>query len=354
MIGFDSFILMNDNSTDSTQCLLDAYAQEGVVIRYPQDLPKDVHHTGDHGGVFDACTEYLASIQRNIGSTKQQIWMATHDTDEFIWFNQTATITSLQDAIHDMIQSRPYPTTHCVQIPRLKYGSSRRVWYEDEPVIERFTHRFNHDKCVRRKDQKRHSNELFDRANPPPYCSSTSYEGHKSISLVLALAQSCVIRDDDAPPGSERKVRCHTTHDHLLENVEDPSQPVNAYAHNHWDAFVKQDSRYMNQEEVGSSKVAIAHYLTKSREEFYQRICSSQFKNKYFKCPGCTPETFFNYSETYRNNFYDGRMMEWAHGLSTTGLASLSTTTSHCQTKPETHSWEYYRNCWMEAMQNKK
>jgi hypothetical protein len=33
MIGFESFLIMNDASTDDTQCILDYYAKQGVVVR---------------------------------------------------------------------------------------------------------------------------------------------------------------------------------------------------------------------------------------------------------------------------------------------------------------------------------
>ena len=41
MIGFESFLLMNDNSTDDTQCLLDEYASKGIVKRIPDDIDDD-------------------------------------------------------------------------------------------------------------------------------------------------------------------------------------------------------------------------------------------------------------------------------------------------------------------------
>lgn len=62
MIGFEAFLLMNDNSTDDTQCILDAYAEKGIVIRMPEDYEEskgDLERDNDN--VFDACTRYLTS-----------------------------------------------------------------------------------------------------------------------------------------------------------------------------------------------------------------------------------------------------------------------------------------------------
>ena len=84
MIGFDSFILMNDRSKDSTQCILDAYAQEGVVHLFDKHL--GFRRIGQ-GRVFEACVNYLNMITTD----SEQVWLATHDTDEFIWFNKTET-----------------------------------------------------------------------------------------------------------------------------------------------------------------------------------------------------------------------------------------------------------------------
>ena len=55
MIGFDSFILMKDISDDGTQCILDAYSEAGIVLRYKEDLHIDLKGQGE---VFDACVDY--------------------------------------------------------------------------------------------------------------------------------------------------------------------------------------------------------------------------------------------------------------------------------------------------------
>ena len=144
MIGFDAFILMNDQSTDSTQCILDAYAEEGVVFRFEDDV-NNVAVNGQ-GAVFDACVDHLASLDNSISGNTEQLWMATHDTDEFIWFNKTDTIISLKDAIVYKIQSRGIPTLS-LQVPRLTYGASGKAWYESDPVIARFTHRYSNFPC---------------------------------------------------------------------------------------------------------------------------------------------------------------------------------------------------------------
>jgi hypothetical protein len=83
MIGIDAFLLMNDGSRDDTQCILDAYAQEGIVIRLPQDFEAAQNNlTKSNDNVFDVCTNYLKYHQNWFDPSRT--WVSTHDTDEFI------------------------------------------------------------------------------------------------------------------------------------------------------------------------------------------------------------------------------------------------------------------------------
>ena len=105
MIGFESFLLMNDNSTDDTQCLLDEYASRGIVKRIPEDIDDNVYGrpqvlntiVSENDRVFDVCAKYLASRP-----DANRTWMLTHDVDEFVWFNKTIGIDSLHDAVHKL------------------------------------------------------------------------------------------------------------------------------------------------------------------------------------------------------------------------------------------------------------
>ena len=132
MIGFDSFILMKDRSDDGTQCILDAYSEAAIVLRYKEDLHIDLKGQGE---VFDACVDYLYNKASNDTFAREQIWFATHDTDEFIWFNQMERVTSLKNVIQDIVQSRENPTMS-LQIPRLMFGASGLDRYKNKPVIE--------------------------------------------------------------------------------------------------------------------------------------------------------------------------------------------------------------------------
>jgi hypothetical protein len=57
---------MNDNSMDNTQCILDAYAREGVVICIPQDIVNLLGYnlTDNMDIVFDVCSNHLATQQK--------------------------------------------------------------------------------------------------------------------------------------------------------------------------------------------------------------------------------------------------------------------------------------------------
>eukprot|EP00559_Dactyliosolen_fragilissimus_P006803 CAMPEP_0184871596 /NCGR_PEP_ID=MMETSP0580-20130426/40812_1 /TAXON_ID=1118495 /ORGANISM="Dactyliosolen fragilissimus" /LENGTH=209 /DNA_ID=CAMNT_0027374279 /DNA_START=596 /DNA_END=1222 /DNA_ORIENTATION=- len=88
LIGFDSLLLYNDHSTDDTQCVLDAYAEKGLVKRIPEDIGEEYNiidgATLSHQGeVFDTCRKYLRDLELQSNNTKW--WMLTNDPDEFVW-----------------------------------------------------------------------------------------------------------------------------------------------------------------------------------------------------------------------------------------------------------------------------
>ena len=361
MMGFDSFILFNDQSTDSTQCILDAYVKEGVVI-----LETEI---STFGAVFDACVKRLTHLQQQQmlnGGKAQEIWIATHDTDEFIWFNRTNKTTSLKQVLQDMVQSREYPT-QSLQIPRLQFGASGHELYEDKPVIERFTKRFNHEISVQKerqerlekqrqqqqqrqlgpsiRDKRRHLAGALNGVDLPLHCAwESSYDFYKSMSLVSAVATECFNHNEKL--GRKGKSRCLNTHNHLLKDKNNSSSvvPIRTRTFSKLRNHPELDARYMNQNEVGS-KIVLAHYLTKSR--FYQRICSSRWNVKYYKCPKCTPEIFFNTSQTCLNNDEDNRMHEFAI-LLRQRLSESSSIASHCDLEQEKQSWEFYHSCFLD------
>ena len=94
MIGFDSILIYNDNSTDDTQCVLDAYAQKDYVIRIPEDtgshysvefLPSQ-NNNNPQLAVLESCRRFL--VDKEINSDKVGLtWLLTNDIDKFLWFD---------------------------------------------------------------------------------------------------------------------------------------------------------------------------------------------------------------------------------------------------------------------------
>jgi hypothetical protein len=357
MIGFDAFILMNDNSTDDTQCILDAYAQEGIVIRIPKDIDDhDYKLRESNQHVFDACTDYLKTQQTRYDP--RYTWMMTHDVDEFVWFNKTVGVESLQDAMQHLIQSQDgEEVVKSMEVPRLFFGSSGHDHYEDGLVMDRFNHRFNLDSCPkviprfsffarhRAASQRRIANEtrrgrrLSDEAAPISYCTHgnrrSSFRNVKSISHVSSLAQNCSRLDkatDKVVPD-----KCSSTHRHTLhgnQNTNSTNKTLATYF-----ILSRNDERYLDQDTVGNA-IVISHYGIKSREEFYQRICASVWREKYYKCPSCTPKTYFDDTETFANNYQDDRMAPFSSDLK----ARLKETKigNECNTQPVKHSIDFY------------
>lgn len=323
MIGFDSFLILNDKSTDdgATQCLLDAYSKEGVVIRLPDDINEE-SRSFLHGqsSVFDTCVHHL---KRQKTSAKNHTWMLTHDTDEFLWFNTSKDDTTLKDVIRSITSAKPDGTTiESIKIPRLLYGSSGHKHYDDTPVLDRFTRRYDLNSCSADSSSQTRR-RLFNKENPVSYCQHrhATFDMAKSMSLVSSLADECPWR----PTGA-----CgQGPHNHLLS----PVGVVKSMSRRVMTDSSDSDSRYLHMDDVGSDLV-LAHYMTKSREEFLLRIYDSAFKEKYYKCPQCSPEFYFNLTETYANNKEDDRMTSFS--AQTNVFKHLSQDfLGHCDTRPK-------------------
>eukprot|EP00579_Thalassiosira_antarctica_P008689 CAMPEP_0201895950 /NCGR_PEP_ID=MMETSP0902-20130614/43589_1 /ASSEMBLY_ACC=CAM_ASM_000551 /TAXON_ID=420261 /ORGANISM="Thalassiosira antarctica, Strain CCMP982" /LENGTH=456 /DNA_ID=CAMNT_0048428403 /DNA_START=402 /DNA_END=1775 /DNA_ORIENTATION=- len=396
MIGFEAFLLMNDGSHDDTQCVLDAYADEGLVIHIPTDiedydstLNEKLNENVDH--IFDMCVDYLNNHQDRFDPSRT--WMMTHDVDEFV-FIKTGSNSSIHDAVTHLSQSN-HPQALSLVVPRLAFGSSRHDNFQPGLVIDRFTRRYNHESCSRtqskgnsvnynprpkaqknrrphthlasRLESKKrlseirdrdslhssavdiHRRRLFAHENPKSYChpgsyySRSSYDKEKSISLVSSMAQECYARNKTT--GRVVLVEtCSNTHKHTLVDVS-KHRGINATSRQ---ARGNKDRRGNHPRSIGTGSVGkvavIMHYMTKSRHEFYKRVCDSVWSDKYFQCPECTPETYFNLTETYANNFEDTRMAPFSSQLKQN--LKYSDIGASCNTQPELHSLDHHRQCF--------
>ena len=118
MIGFDAFLLMNDGSSDDTQCILDDYAEEGLVIRIPIDIGDyDSKLDENNIHVFDTCADYLNNHQDRFDPSRT--WMMTHDVDEFV-FIKTGDNDSIHDAVTHLSQSHNHQA-QSLKVPRLLF-----------------------------------------------------------------------------------------------------------------------------------------------------------------------------------------------------------------------------------------
>eukprot|EP00581_Thalassiosira_minuscula_P032618 CAMPEP_0183767970 /NCGR_PEP_ID=MMETSP0739-20130205/12495_1 /TAXON_ID=385413 /ORGANISM="Thalassiosira miniscula, Strain CCMP1093" /LENGTH=365 /DNA_ID=CAMNT_0026006919 /DNA_START=336 /DNA_END=1433 /DNA_ORIENTATION=- len=341
MIGFDTFLILNDESTDDTQCILDAYAKENIVLRIPFDVGDS--YSGKLWHIFDDCANYLNSHPEQFNPSKT--WMMTHDTDEFVYIKR-------RHSIHNAVMQLSNPNqAMSLKVPRLTFGSSGQEYYQPGLVIDRFAWRFNHTMCpeVRKKYGKK---GLFKgvkggRGSPcswktPP---SDSYDNVKSISLVSQMAEKCYALTED---GGQLLLRnaCADTHKHTLVDVTEhrgmnETNPVAARGNSGKER--ENDPRYVNPITVGE-EIVLMHYWVKSRQEFYERACSSVWSDKYFECPECTPESFFGLTNTYANSFHDLRMARVSPQL--TKRLEDSSIGASCETQAKLQSMDYYRQCF--------
>jgi Glycosyl transferase family 2 len=359
--GFDSFLIMNDNSTDDTQCILDAYAKERIVFRVPTDLgsgptgiaPYDQHTT------FQACTEYLSQQVRRESVNAKELWMSTHDLDEFLWFDKTKA-----GSVKDMVRKLPrHGQVQSFAIPRHLFGSSGHDHYDPELVIRRFTHRYapencpNTDEAAAEHEQDHNANQraprrLLNHLHPKGYCdykNKRQFDNYKSMSLVSALATDCyTINNSTTSRTKKTKVYCHSPHTHQLVPSGNSSTGGTSPATTLRDAREAaggNDPRYLAPSDILDSLV-LMHYMIRSKEEFFHHICDSRFSSKYYLCGGCNPETHFDFTETYSNLLQDTRMLSMVDDLKVFLKESQSITT-HCNVEPpSTKPWEYYRECF--------
>lgn len=340
MIGFDSILIYNSHSTDDTQCILDAYAKQGFVERFPQDTNyTDFLKNPGQALLFQDCAQHLKQQEQGHANT----WMLTHDVDEFVWFNQTdssssSSIQSFRDAVRHLIEL--HPDTQSIAIPRFLFGSNGKSRQEPGFVMDRFNRRFDYEHCPGYTTRRTTSSSrlLFDQSRPMSYCLENrthSYDNVKVLSQVSALAMSCVERN--LKTAEETKAFCLNPHRHIvgLSNGTTTVTPTPQEK--------SHDTRYLDEHTVGPH-IAIAHYMTKSREEFYQKMCTSDYAKKYMTCNGCNAQTYFDLTETYANNREDTRMMGFSKQL----VAFLTNSSynligTHCKTKsPTKHEWKYY------------
>jgi hypothetical protein len=442
MIGFETFYLLNNDSTDDTQCILDAYTKRGIVVPM-NHLVQEEHH------VFDKCVEQLLreqeqQQQEGAAATRtidlSNTWMATHDVDEFIWFRDTSASTSsgrhgsssssssspdamipssfsLQNAVHNLQERHGGGggTLQSLFIPRFLFGSSGYNHHQSGLVIQHYTHRFDPTGCsssssdsdrdpgnsssrttfhtqddeelaqVQQKQQQQEQQRqerrrltiAFERnsdnggggggngGRPTSFCNprqnvTTAYHGAgKGMSLVAALALDCRPHQN----ATKSLGFCQGTHFHKLRNASNPTGPTIVQGSD-WERnpTTLGDVRYVGDADIVHD-MAIMHYMTRSREEFYQRTCASRWIEKYQRCIDCSPETYFNLSETYTNNFVDERMAPFAQRLaailsssdSSSSSSSSSVDLSHCHmAPPKTKPWQFYRNCWNRKKGKKK
>lgn len=265
---------------------------------------------------------------------------AQSDVDEFIWFNKTAGIRSLHQAVHQLIKSQATPV-QSLAIPRLRFGSSGLTTYSDDLVIDRFNKRYNHENCLPLRNQRR----ILGNKDPSlSFCETkplSSWEHYKSMSFVPEIAQVCF----ESVQGTKRPAICNGPHRHTLKTSDNATLEQQSFKRSPTQKLMKGDTRYLR--DFGHS-IAIMHYGTKSREEFYSRVCSVSWKNKYFRCPGCTPETVFDAQEIYANNYEDNRMIPFARQLKTV-LKDRQSGDGICKEKLISHSDKYYQDCWSPA-----
>lgn len=324
LIGFDAFFILNDGSDDDTQCILDAYAEAGIVWRLPTDVEAESRGEGvdetprakprrlGQDLVFDTCVDYLKSHPDRFEPSRT--WMMTHDTDEFVFLAPEEGVASIHEAVTAL--SRSNPRARSMEVPRLLFGSSGHDYYEGGLVTERFTRR--------QRDGKAHA--------------------AKSISLVASMAQ----RGEDG-------MRCHNTHKHTVVDLPPKNETTRSAA---GCSAIASDGRVVSTSDVFGSRTehlyltgkdvgevaVLMHYMVKSRQEFYRRICDSGFSGKYYKCPTCSPETYFNDTAAYANDSADERMAPLV--ARTKERMTRTSVGASCSATPTLQSLDHYRRCF--------
>ena len=339
MLGFDKILVHNYDSTDDTKCILDAYAKEGIVVRVPEDIELGDTFKPVQRRALSYCAKYLSKQEEN-ADAPTHTWMITHDIDEFLWFNQTDGIGSLKDAANRLIQENGNEI-ESLPVPRLFFGSSGKDHYEPELVIDRFTHRFDYNACPQDASAEKSPRLFADQPKLRSYCDQSrmtkvsSYDDVKTMSLVSALALECFNERD--PATGDPIDGCVGPHRHFLKDLNGSAIRMNVT-----EKGILDDPRCLDLHKVGPS-IAIMHYRTKSREEFYARMCSSVYKKKYSTCKTCTAETYFDLTETFGNNMRDDRMAPFSAQLK--AHMAKADIGADCDAQPIKQSMEYYEKC---------
>jgi Glycosyl transferase family 2 len=421
MIGVHAFMIMNDNSTDETQCILDEYIQQKIVFQVKSERGEAY--------MFDVCVEQMKKVLKFSAREMATTWIATHDVDEFIWLDPNITtqnnsdMSSSSSPLELVVRSLldRYIHMQSIVIPRFLFGTSGHDHYQPDLVIGRFTQRFDVEQCRQQQLQQQQESQRTRRLSiafrggdggggpqerrPVSMCSplanvTTSYPGDgKGLSLVPALARNCwkpVLEENrrkNTTRWTHKRNRCHTTHFHQLRNrsqlVESDSLVFTEQERGNMDRMLKSlrnignstsntgkmeqqqqqqqqqqpsdyDDRFVGYAQVVDS-IAIMHYMTRSKEEFFQRTCASDFLKKYHQCSDCTPETYLELAESYSNYLQDERMLPFVKPLqerilllqknngSTSTTSSSTSSNNQCHVEPhhtEQQPWEYYRECW--------
>lgn len=167
----------------------------------------------------------------------------------------------------------------------------------------------------------------------------SSYDNVKSVSLVSSMARECYELDGERESELEfcAKTHLHTLVDGPAGNTEKRGKTTGR----------RHDPRYADAHDVGEA-IVLVHYVFKSRQEFYRRACSSVWGDKYFAridaATAVTPETYFDFRETYTNNLEDTRMAQFSSRLER--RLRDSSTGASCDTNPVLQPLDYYQECF--------
>lgn len=261
----------------------------------------------------------------------------------------TNSCTSIGNAVGSLLQQQTLNnkseiTIQSLAIPRYLFGSSGHDSYSEGLVMDRFTRRFDMDSCLDEENGEQQRRRLFNKKTPISYCKDASrrdsYDFIKSMTLVSSLTHTCIDTNKTDTSRSPFRVLCHGSHHHTLQS--DSIKTVNMPKKGQQ----MMDARKLKKELVGDT-LFILHYMTKSRQELYQRTCDSVWSRKYFQCDECSPEFYFNLTELYANNYEDTRMSTfWSVKLKARLKSSAKAIGANCNSVPTIHSWEYYKECF--------
>ena len=280
--------------------------------------------------VFEICRKHLHDLEQQ-SNTKW--WMFTTDADEFLWINRSAGAKTAKDVLQQLLSN--YPDTLTILIPALTYGSSGQENYiQGKSLKKLFHHRFDVEKYKRAPSlpQDQHIQHRHLRMNHQDSMESKGYKNcyagnvrlfkpyqvqPKVMTMVSAMAEYC----------GEERTYCITPHCHSISVDKHTS-----HLHD------KDDSRVFHNRNDVQDYFAIAHYKVKSREEFYNRVCLSQWFDKYYfpeqtksGYPGCcSPKSYFDSLENY-THLFDDRMDDFENDITSSEL--MTAIPAQCNTR---------------------